>query len=379
MVARLLSALLAGTAAADDHRVARLVRAAGAALRLTPRAHRVATAGRLALTTAVRVVDGVHRHTAHRRALALPAHAAGLAPVDVGLLRVADLADRGTAADVDVADLTGRHAQLRVGAVLGDQLDRRAGRAGDLRAATGTQLDGVHDGADGDVAQRQAVAGLDVGARTFLDPVALPQPVRREDVTLLAVHVVQQRDPGGAVRVVLDVRDPRHHAVLIVPAEVDQTVGPLVAAALVPGRDAPGVVAATALAERTHQRLLGGRPGYLDEVGDGRAAPARRRRLVLADSHAEFVLDVSRRRSGRRQATGPPKMSMVPSLSVTTARLVSLRLPVPNRVRRLLPCRLIVLTEATLTLKTFSTAWRISVLFASGSTTNVYLPWSSRP
>src|SRR3954462_10146203 len=121
MVARLLSALLAGAAAADDHLVARLVRAAGTALGLTPRAHRVATAGGLALTTAVGVVDGVHRDTTHRRALALPAHPAGLAPVDVGLLRVADLADRGTAAGVDVADLTGRHAQLRVGAVLGDE------------------------------------------------------------------------------------------------------------------------------------------------------------------------------------------------------------------------------------------------------------------
>src|SRR3954464_10983016 len=147
MVARLLSALLAGTAAADGHRVARLVRAAGAALGLTPRAHRVATAGRLALATAVRVVDGVPRHTAHRRALALPAHAAGLAPVDVGLLRIADLADRGTAADVDVADLTGRHAQLRVRTVLRDQLHRRTRRAGDLRPATGPQLDGVHHGA----------------------------------------------------------------------------------------------------------------------------------------------------------------------------------------------------------------------------------------
>src|SRR3954447_12529534 len=268
MVARLLSALLAGTAAADDHRVARLVRAAGAALGLTPRAHRMATAGRLALTTAVRVVDGVHRHTAHRRALALPAHAAGLAPVDVGLLRIADLADRGTAADVDVADLTGRHAQLRVGTFLRDQLDGRAGRASDLRATAGPQLDGVHHRADRDVAQRKAVAGLDVGARPVLDPVTLAQPVRREDVALLAVLVVEQRDPGGAVRVVLDVSDPRRHAVLVVPTEVDQTVGPLVAAALVPGRDAPGVVAATALAERTHQRLLGGRPGDLDEVGD---------------------------------------------------------------------------------------------------------------
>src|SRR5690606_40165867 len=81
----------------------------------------------------------------------------------------------------------------------------------------------------------------------------------------------------------------------------------------------------------------------------------------------------------RRQAAGPPKMSMVPSASVTTARLVSLRLPIPDRVRRVLPGRLIVFTALTLTPKTFSTAILISVLLARGSTRKVYLPSSRRP
>ena len=44
-------------------------------------------------------------------------------------------------------------------------------------------------------------------------------------------------------------------------------------------------------------------------------------------------------------------MSMVPSLSVTMARLVDLRWPHPKRVRRRLPERFRVLTEATSTLK----------------------------
>src|SRR4051812_1286750 len=143
MVARLLSALLAGAAAADDHLVARLVRTAGAALGLTPRAHRVATAGGLALAATVRGVDRVHRHATDGRALALPPHAAGLAPVDVGLLGVADLADGRAAPRVDVADLAGRHAQLRIRPVLGDQLHRGAGGPGDLGAAARPELDRV--------------------------------------------------------------------------------------------------------------------------------------------------------------------------------------------------------------------------------------------
>src|SRR3712207_2515118 len=235
--------------------------------------------------SAVRVVHRVHGDTADGRALALPAHAAGLAPVDVRLLGVAHLPDGRAAADVDVADLARRHAQLRQAALAGDELDAGAGRAGDLGAATGAQLDGVDHRADGDVAQRQVVARLDVGRGAALHRVALLQPRRRDDVALLAVGEVQQRDARRAVGVVLDVRDLGRHAVLVGPAEVDHPVGALMPAPLVPRRDLPVDVAPAATVQRPDQRLLGMVAGDLGEVGDARAAAARRRRLVLADSH----------------------------------------------------------------------------------------------
>src|SRR6476659_4222502 len=112
------SALLAGLAATNDQARTRLVLVPGAALRLAPRTDRVTTTGGAALATTVRVVDRVHHHTADGRADALPAVAAGLAPVDVRLLGVADLADRRAAARVDVADLARGETKLRVGAVL---------------------------------------------------------------------------------------------------------------------------------------------------------------------------------------------------------------------------------------------------------------------
>src|SRR5262249_54607993 len=132
-----------------------------------------------------------------------------------------------------------------------------------------------------------------------------------------------QCDTGGAVRVVLDVRDLGRHTVLVRAPEVDEPVGPLVAAALVPGGD-PTVHVAPALGvQRPHQRLLRLVAGDRDEVGDRRAATSRRRRLVLADAH---VSQSCQSLSG--QPTGPPKISMrSPGTTLTTARLVSLRLP----------------------------------------------------
>src|SRR5450759_2003177 len=341
----------------------------------------VASTGGLTLTATMRVIDRVHGDSTPRWAFALPAHAAGLAPVDVALLGVAHLTDRCAAAQVDVADLTGRHTQLRVGTVLGHKLHLGAGRPCDLGAAAGAKLDRMDHRTHGDVAHRQAVARLDVGARAALDLVTLAELVRRQDIALLAIGIVQQGDTGGAVGVVLDVSDLCLHAVLVMATEVDQSIGALVSATDVTRRDAPGVVAATALGERTAQRLLRRRPRDLHEVGDTRPTTTWCRRLVLADSHclksSVPVVSMSPRQPGH--PTEPPKMSIEPSLRVTIARLVFLRLPKPNLVRLVLPWRLRLLTESTLTPKTRSTAILISVLLARGSTTKVYLPSSSRP
>jgi hypothetical protein len=86
-----------------------------------------------------------------------------------------------------------------------------------------------------------------------LYPVALGQALRADDVALLAVGVVQQRDPGGAVGVVLDVRDLGRDTVLVGPPEVDQAVGPLVAATLVPRGDPAVHVPAAARGQRADQ------------------------------------------------------------------------------------------------------------------------------
>src|ERR1700761_75522 len=276
-------------AAAADQPVTGLVLMAGAAFRLTPGADRVTAAGSLALAAAVRVGDRVHGHAAHRRALALPAVAAGLAELDVAVLGVADLADARAALDRHPADFTRRHAQCRVRAFLGQQLHAGAGRPRDLGAATGAHLDRVDDRAGRDRPQRQGVARLDVGARAVLDPVALLEPLRGEDVALLAVRVVQQRDARGAVRVVLDVSDPGRHAVLVVAPEVDQPVGTLVPAALVPDGDPAVDVAATLAVQRADQRLLGLTPRDLGKVGAAGAAPAGGSRLVFTDSHLRLL------------------------------------------------------------------------------------------
>ena len=196
--------------------------------------------------------------------LAHVARAAGLADDLVLVLDVAELTDRRAAVDVNLAHFARRHAHLRVLVFLGHQLRRNAGRAHELAALTGAQLDVVDHRADRNVLDRQRVADLDVGARTGFDRVADLETQRREDVALLAVAVVQQRDAARAVRIVLDRRDLRRDAVLGA-LEIDDAILLARAAAFVAHRDVAVVVAARMLLADLERATSRARPSRARE------------------------------------------------------------------------------------------------------------------
>src|SRR4051794_2589585 len=285
------AALLAAAAPADDVAVGLLALAARAVPdgRHAPGGLRMVAERRSALAAAVRVVDRIHGRAARLRAHAHVALAAGLADCDVLVVGVADDPDGRAALRADHAHLARGQAQGRVVALLGHQLDAGAGGAGELTAAAGLHLDVVHERADRHVRQRQRVADRDVGPGAGLDEHAHAQTVRRQDVALRAVEVVQQRDVGRAVRVVLDRGHLRRHAVLAA-LEVDLAVEALGAAPAVAGGLAAVGVAPAGLGEALDEALLGLGLRDLREVRVGDEAPARRRGLGLADRHLEIGL-----------------------------------------------------------------------------------------
>src|SRR5262249_56683621 len=110
------------------------------------------------------------------------------------------------------------------------------------------------------------------------------EAVGRQDVALLAVGVVEERDSRRAVRVVLDRRDLRRD-VHLVAAEVDDPVEPLVAAAHEAAGLPPLVVAASRGAEPHREALLRTGARQLDEVVRRLETASRGCRLELFDRH----------------------------------------------------------------------------------------------
>src|SRR6267142_823452 len=105
-----------------------------------------------------------------------------------------------------------------------------------------------------------------------------------QDVALVAIRVVQQRQIRAAVRVVLDGRYFRGHSELVAP-EVHLPVLLLVSAAAVPDHDFAVIVAAARALLRFQQRLFRLLLGDVALVHDGDEPPRRRIWIKALQSH----------------------------------------------------------------------------------------------
>src|ERR1700733_13598472 len=274
------------SAALDDHAIGALVVAGLETLReLAPRRAGMPAAGGTPLTTAHRVIDGIHRDASVVRPLAEPTRAPGLPERDVRVVQVRHLPDHRAALQVNHADFARRQAELGIVPVLGHEGRTRAGRPDELSPLALLHLDVVHQRAEGDVAQGHGIAGLDVGVPARDDLVADREAVRSENVALLAVDVVKEGDARGAVRIVFDRGDAGGDADLVT-APVDDAVALLVTAASKTARDAAVVIAPAGaglvLEEAARRRDA---LGELLEIRDRIKATGRARRLEGLDSH----------------------------------------------------------------------------------------------
>src|SRR5215469_6672245 len=239
----LVLSLLYRMPAADDHGIGSLVLARLITLaRRAPWRHRMVPAATTVGAAPHRVIDRIHRDSAHGRSDAAPADRAGLADRPQVVFFVADAANGRAAIEVNAAYLAGVHTQLRVGTFTREKLYRRAGGARDLRALPRKHFDAMNGRAHGNVAQRQAVTRLDrsLGPAHELRPGR--HSTRGDDVAPLAVRVQQQREVRAAVRIVFQALHLGSNAVLAA-LEVDDAIVVLVPAALMTRRDMAAVVA----------------------------------------------------------------------------------------------------------------------------------------
>jgi len=248
----------------NDH----AVRLLGAAARwealseLTPRGNELlatATTLRLTLTTTVRMIDGIHRHTANVRTTTEPTTATGLAERLLVVITVADFANGGSALGVDDAKFAGRHLQLSYAVFDGHELECGASRTGDLCATSGHQLDAVKERRGWDQLEGEVITNVKIVGRSFIrgeDRVTNLETIRSKDIALLAVRVGHEGDVRGAIWIILEGLHTGGH-VEDVAFEIDDTVELFVTAAAMTGSYATVNVTAAGLMTGLGEGTLG--------------------------------------------------------------------------------------------------------------------------
>jgi hypothetical protein len=91
-------------------------------------------------------------------------------------------------------NLARRHAQLHDIAFFGQDLSAGARRTNQLAAATGIQLDVVHDGSQGNAAERQRIPNPNIRLGTGNHPLPNLQTDGSENVALFAIGINQEGD-----------------------------------------------------------------------------------------------------------------------------------------------------------------------------------------
>src|SRR5690606_30778939 len=244
----------------------------------------VTAARGLAFTTAVGVIDRVHGDAAHAGLAAQPLRAASLTPDFVHVVGVRHGANRGHADVLNHAHFARGHAELSEARITANDLRVSAGRARHLDALQRLQFDVVNDGADRDRLQRHRIARLHIDLLTGDDAVAHLQTLRRNDVSQIAVRILDQSNPRRAVRIVLKPLDLRFNAPLAA-LEVDLAVRALVPAAGAERSHAADIVAAARLRQAFGQRLHRLALVQLRAINDHKLTAARRGRAESLQRH----------------------------------------------------------------------------------------------
>src|SRR5690606_9159832 len=196
--------------------------------RHTPRSNRMTSTRGSPFTTTVGVVNWVHSNTADGGAYTTPALSTCLAKNTQAMLGVTYFTQRRTALDANFPHLTGLQTHSCVGSFPSDQLCRTTGGTGNLPTLTRLEFDTVNRASQGNVAQRQRTTSTDGSIHTRQHFIACSQTFGCNNVTTLAIGILQQRDVGGAVRIILQALYNGFNAIFIT-LEIDQTVMLLVA------------------------------------------------------------------------------------------------------------------------------------------------------
>ena len=171
------------------------------------------------------------------------------------MFKIADLADRRIAVLKDQPNFTGRESEMSILSFFGNQLSIRSCRTSELAAFSQLQFDVMNQSPCRNISEREAIPRFDIGGRAGDHAIRHLQLRRSQDVSLLAIGIVEQSNPRRSIGVIFNGSDLGRDLSLV-PFEIDHPISSLVATSLVPGRYSTIAVSPSRLFQRDEKALF---------------------------------------------------------------------------------------------------------------------------
>ena len=204
------------------------------------------------------------------------------------MVSVAYFSDGRSASHADLSYFAGRKSYLCVISFLRHQLCAVSCGSRELRALTRLKLDIVDDGTNRNVRDRKRVADYDIGIRSGYDLLSYNQFVRRDDVSLFAVRVNDQRDVCASVRVVFDGSYGSRNTVLR-SLEVDDSIFRSGTAALMSYGNLTSVVSSCVFLKSYSQGFFRRAGCDFFKCRNCHTSQTRSCRIIFSNSHCSFA------------------------------------------------------------------------------------------
>jgi hypothetical protein len=146
-------------------------------------------AGAFALTTAHRMINRVHCHTADMRSFPLPPASSSLSEFLALVLPITYLAYARAAIAIEFSHLSRGQPDEDVPPFLGHELSTDPSTSDELRALPDLHFNIVDYGAQWNVNQRQTVTRLNIYIVSGNDRITYRDSIRRQDVSLLSIDI----------------------------------------------------------------------------------------------------------------------------------------------------------------------------------------------
>src|SRR5690554_248158 len=143
---------------------------------------------------------------------------------------------------------------MHIVAVFGYDLSKSAGAASNLPTTTFLELDVVNHATQRNVLQRNSIANGYFSFRTAHELGAHFQSFRSDDIALFAIHIVQERNAGCAIRIIFNAchfgRNPD-----LITLEINDAIVLTMSATTMTASDAATIVASAGLGFGFEKRL----------------------------------------------------------------------------------------------------------------------------